>query len=120
MERIALKVIGVLNLVSTSGLTRASQGLVVAALSAALPKTSTGEKFELLQALQDKGLITYREYSDEYRIWQGSDYDLRASVELAKTAYRNRGLAALLREAVELDPQVAGRSSQKHGTLRLF
>jgi hypothetical protein len=119
-ERSALKTIGVLNLVSTSGALRASEQLVLAALEAPLATSTELERRQVLAALQAKGLVTYREYSDEYRIWQGSDFDLKGQVELARAALRGASLADLLSISVALDPVVAGRNSQETGILRTF
>ena len=119
-ERSALKTIGVLNLVSTSGTLRASEQLVLAALEGPLATASESDRREVLAALQAKGLVTYREYSDEYRIWQGSDFDLKGQVELARNSLRGASLADLLSISVSLDPVVAGRHSQETGILRTF
>lgn len=119
-ERSALKTIGVLNLVSTSGTLRASEHLVLAALEAPLGTSTEAERRQVLAALQTKGLVTYREYSDEYRIWQGSDFDLKGQVELARASLRGASLADLLTLSVALDPVVAGRNSQETGILRTF
>jgi hypothetical protein len=119
-ERSALKTIGVLNLVSTSGTLRASEQLVLAALEAPLGTSTESERRHVLAALQAKGLVTYREYSDEYRIWQGSDFDLKGQVELARASLRGASLADLLSMSVALDPVVAGRNSQETGILRTF
>lgn len=119
-ERSALKAIGVLNLVSTSGTLRASEQLVLAALEAPLAGSTESDRREVLSALQSKGLVTYREYSDEYRIWQGSDFDLKGQVELARGSLRGASLADLLNISVQLDPVVAGRNSQENGILRTF
>lgn len=119
-QRAALKTIGVLNLISTSGILRASAPVVVSAMEASTPDLSEGERQALLGQLQEMGLITYREFSDEYRIWQGSDYDLRGNVEIARASLQGRALSDLLNSVIELDPVVAGRSSQKHGVLRVF
>lgn len=116
----ALKTIGVLNLVSSSGTLRASERLLAAALSPVMPRLSREGLTELLARLEAKGLITYREFSDEYRIWQGSDYDLRSAVEVARHSLRDRTLASLLNEALEAEPVIAGRHSQERGILRIF
>lgn len=116
----ALKTIGVLNLVSSSGTLRASERLLIAALAPVMPKLSGIELRALLSQLEAKGLITYREFSDEYRIWQGSDYDLRSAVEVARHSLRDRTLASLLNEALDAEPVIAGRHSQERGILRTF
>jgi hypothetical protein len=116
----ALKAIGVLNLVSSSGTLRASERLLLASLAPVMPHLDTKELKALLAQLEAKGLITYREFSDEYRIWQGSDYDLRAAVEVARHGLRDRSLASLLNEALDAEPVIAGRHSQERGILRAF
>ena len=108
-----LKTIGVLNLVASSGLLRASRRMLDFALG--LPEES-----DTLADLESRGLITYREFADEYRIWQGSDFDLRGAVEVARRACAERSLATLLNDAAGLDPAIAGRHSQATGVLRVF
>ena len=62
------KAIALLNLVSTTGTIRAS--------SQALALTDT-KSDETLADLQSAGIATYRDFADEYRIWQGTDVDIR-------------------------------------------
>ena len=115
----ALKTIGVLNLVATGGRIRASRQMLELCLDS--PQVVSGDGFDgVVTSLVDAGLITYRAFSDEYRIWQGSDYDLRRVVENARSVYESVGLEALLRDAVRLEPVVAGRHSQRNGVLRVF
>jgi hypothetical protein len=33
---------------------------------------------EIIESLQSESLIQYRKYSNEYRVWQGSDFDIEA------------------------------------------
>jgi hypothetical protein len=120
LELKALKAIGVLNLVSSAGTLRASQRILVASLGPVMPELDSEGVKELLTRLEAKGLITYREFSDEYRIWQGSDYDLRSAVEVARHSLRDCSLASLLNEALDADPVIAGRHSQERGILRIF
>ncbi|ETZ41133.1 hypothetical protein BI296_08495 [Mycobacterium avium subsp. hominissuis] len=119
----AVKTIGVLNLVSTGGRIRASRPL----LELALTPTSLAQESDkapkakaVLESLVEAGLITYRAFSDEYRIWHGSDYNLLRVIESARKAYEDADLVDLLRDAVELEPLVAGRHSQRTGVLRVF
>ena len=108
-----LKTIGVLNLVASSGLLRASRRMLGFALG--LPEES-----DTLADLETRGLITYREFADEFRIWQGSDFDLRGAVDVARRACADRSLATLLNDAAGLEPAIAGRHSQATGVLRVF
>ncbi|WP_101947990.1 hypothetical protein [Mycobacterium sp. 3519A] len=114
----ALKTIGLLNLVSSGGRVRASRSLLTLALESACHTSEVIN--EVLESLVDAGLITYRAFSDEYRIWQGSDYNLRQVIENSRHGYEGTALVDLLRDAVKLEPLVAGRHSQRTGVLRVF
>ncbi|MCV6978600.1 hypothetical protein H7J11_29625 [Mycobacterium bourgelatii] len=114
----ALKTIGLLNLVSTGGRIRASRPLVELALQ--MDGDHRAEVGEVLTSLIDAGLITYRAFSDEYRIWHGSDYDVRRVIDNARHEYEDAELADLLGQALTLEPLVAGRHSQRTGVLRVF
>jgi hypothetical protein len=117
----AIKSVGLLNLTSSGGTLRASTSVLDFALTNGEPGTrDSSETLDTLRSLEELGLITFRDFADEYRIWQGSDYDLRTAVDLARRRCRERPLADLLNEASPLAPAVAGRHSQQRGTLRLF
>ncbi|WP_210085554.1 hypothetical protein [Mycobacterium sp. OAE908] len=113
----ALKTIGVINLVSSGGRIRASKGLLNLALAGA---ACVEDIDTVLESLIEKGLITFREFADEYRIWQGSDYDLRRVIENARHGLADANLLGLLSDSFALDPLVAGRHSQTNGVLRVF
>lgn len=114
-----LKAVGVLNLVSTGGRLRASQAVLEFVLNADGTEED-GSVEQALASLSESGLIVYRSFSDEYRIWQGSDYDLKRVVAAARRECELTDLAELLNAAVPLDPVVAGRHSQRTGVLRVF
>jgi len=114
----ALKTIGILNLVGSGGNIRASRQVLELALAA--DAAFDADLDELLAGLVSAGLITYRAFSDEYRIWQGSDYNLRHVIESERDAFSDAPLAALLNRAAPLEPLVAGRHSQRTGILRVF
>jgi hypothetical protein len=116
-----LKSIGVLNLVSSAGTLRASRRVLELTIAHAGTKTLEGTGLtQVLESLEAAGLITYRDFADEYRVWQGSDFDLEGAVTTARRACRDQSLAELLNEAAPLDPAVAGRHSQHTGILRIF
>lgn len=108
----ALKTIGVLNLISSGGSLRASKAVVEISIG--------GSAAQILGALEARGLITYRDFADEYRVWQGSDFDLRGSVEIARRSCQQLPLADLLNDAAKPHPMVAGRISQERGILRVL
>ncbi|MDV7353467.1 hypothetical protein R4282_10660 [Rhodococcus oxybenzonivorans] len=117
----AIKNIGVLNLVSNGGRIRASRAMLEFSLLTGQEGTATVDEVDqVLCSLEDAGLVVYRAFSDEYRIWQGSDYDLRRAVEGARRQCLDKDLAILLNEATPLEPAVAGRHSQHSGILRIF
>ena len=109
-ERLA-KTIAVLNMISTGATTRASAAL----LARTEPRSAP-----LLAALTERGLITYRNFADEYRIWQGSDTDIAAVVAAHHDRAATRRGADLLNDVDPLAPQVAARHSAEHDTLRVF
>jgi hypothetical protein len=116
-----LKSIGVLNLVSSAGTLRASRRMLELATGhAGANSPEIGDLTAVLESLGAGGLITYRDFADEYRIWQGSDFDLEGAVNAARRVCRDRSLADLLNEAAPLEPAVAGRHSQRTGVLRIF
>ncbi len=117
----ALKTIGLLNLVSTGGRVRASRELVEFALKTGDDsKASADSATRVLDGLEKRGLIAYRTFSDEYRIWQGSDYDLKRAIASARRQVESEPLEKLLNDAADLQPTVAGRHSQRFGILRIF
>lgn len=112
-----LKTIGLLNLVSSGGRIRASKGLIRLAVEHGQAHVDVDV---VLESLVEAGLITYRAFSDEYRIWHGSDYNLRKVIEDARHSLQGAELHELLSEALDLEPLVAGRHSQRNGVLRVF
>ncbi|WP_285184539.1 hypothetical protein [Rhodococcus sp. MEB041] len=121
LELEAVKSIGLLNLISSGGAIRASKSLLAFALITGRPGAKTlGDVQKVLNRLEEHGLIVYRDFSDEYRIWQGSDYNLRYSIERGKRECADKSLSDLLNAATPLEPAVAGRHSQRTGILRIF
>jgi hypothetical protein len=119
-EQRVLKAIGTLNLVASSGPLRASRALVVAALSkTATSKSERTRWTAALSNLVSRGALTYRERIDEYRLWEGTDFDVRAVVS-TRIAHERRPLAQLLDLIAPQPSIVAERHSYHTGTLRLF
>jgi hypothetical protein len=116
----AIKTIGVLNLVSAGGRIRASRAVLDFALTVGPNAGAIPNVGDVLASLVDSGLVVYRSFSDEYRIWQGSDYDLRRVIDGARRECEQTELAELLNDVAPLEPAVAGRHSQRTGVLRLF
>ena len=105
------KAIALLNLVSVGGTVRASSKVL---------SLVDDRSADLLMRLDEAGVVTFREFADEYRIWQGTDVDIRRLMELAR---QNVGRQPLLEVLSGLDrppPIVAARHSAKHDVFRVF
>jgi len=122
-----LKTIGILNLVTITGLTRATRELVKFAMCDCVASrrhrpndTKEIESWDrVIGELLEKGLITHRRQLDELRIWQGSDFNV--DNELIRYREENREpLFELLSSIRPLKPLVAQRHSYQTGTLRYF
>ena len=105
------KTIAVLNLVATSGTLRASRKVLGLA---------EGDVDETLAQLKAAGLVTYRSFADEYRIWQGTDIDIADLLDAAHHRVRHQSLVELLSAVGEPPPVVAARHSAEHHLLRVF
>lgn len=110
-QTVLAKSIALLNLVSTGGATRASREV----LALELP-----EPDEDLAALETRGVITYRAFADEYRIWQGADMDLRRLLDEAHERLQQRSLTDILSGMEPPPPVVAARHSAQNHVLRVF
>jgi hypothetical protein len=107
-----LKTIGLLNLVGAQRGLKASDGV----LRLLFGETLDGP----LEALQSASIIHFRGFAQEFRVWQGSDFDLHAALEQAAAEQSGRLLADTLNALAPLPPVVARRASIESGTLRSF
>lgn len=116
----ALKVIGVLNLVSSTNYLRASRSLVLTALLDN-PQDKKQETCwsQVLNRLVEQRIVTYRKQVDEFRIWQGSDFDADKAVDSYLSNDR-RSLAEILTHVAALSPVIAQRHSYQIGAIRYF
>ena len=105
------KAVALLNLVSTAGTLRASRQI--------LALTGKGSD-EALAGLEDAGIVTYRDFADEYRIWQGTDVDIGLLLETARRRVEQQPLVEILAEIDEPPPVVASRHSAQNDILRVF
>ncbi|MDP3877241.1 MAG: DUF6079 family protein [Methylobacter sp.] len=109
-----LKTIGLFNIIGSQAGFKAS----LACLKLCFPASVNVE--QLLTSLQKKAIINYRHFSSEYRIWEGSDFDLEAAVEETVQQLGRFNLAETLTRRNKLPPIVARKYSIQHGTLRVF
>ena len=105
------KAVALLNLVSTTGTVRASQPVLALA-----DKGSD----KALDGLEGSGIVTYRDFADEYRIWQGTDVDIGLLLDTARRRVEQQTLVEILAEIDEPRPVVASRHSAQNDILRVF
>ena len=105
------KTIALLNLVSTSGTIRASREVL------SLLEPHAGDAIAELEA---RGVVTYRAFADEYRIWQGTDIDIRRLLDEAHERMQQNSLFEILCGTEAPAPVVAARHSAEHHVLRVF
>ncbi len=109
-----LKTIGLLNIIGIKGGFKPSKALLE---TCGRNKTSISRT---LKILSDKSIITFRRFSGEYRVWQGSDFDLEEAVEEELNNIGELHLASELNDSDVLMPIVARRYTIKSGALRYF
>jgi hypothetical protein len=122
LEFAILKTIGALNLAGARDL-RASPDLLNVVMQDRVG--NRGEVDDGLRSLVGSGLITYRRFADEYRVWEGSDFDIAARVdqrrEQLRAAEPPRDLLLRLAQTREpARPVIARRHSHQKATLRFF
>ena len=108
------KAIGVLNLVSHAAGLKASEAILRHLFS-------TKRAFhDTVQVLIDASIVQYRRFNGEYRVWQGTDFDIDERTDLEREKLGQFELAAALRNRIETAPVVARRHSIETGALRYF
>ena len=70
--------------------------------------------------LLDKSVITYRKFNGEYRVWQGSDFDLNQAIDEQLTQLTTTNIAEHLNKNKAFLPFVAKRYSIKKNSLFYF
>lgn len=124
-----LKTIGILNLVSAGGAFRASKNAVAFAVgdaaygsapSKAIVEAIEGNSSKNVKGLIDLGILVYREFADEFRIWLGTDYPIQEKMQTHRFDAKQLDVADLMNSAMPLAPVVASRHSQTTGVLRIF
>lgn len=107
-----LKAIGLLNIIGVRGGFKASEELL---------KLLFGSAFDSAkQTLINKSLIVFRRYSQEYAVWQGSDFDLDGATEKAKNEIGQFSLAERLNSQSPLEPIIARKHSFEKAAIRYF
>ena len=108
------KTIGVLNLISRSEGLNASEPILRQLFS------SKRAYREPIQTLLDSSVVQYRRFSGEYRVWQGTDFDIDERTDEEKEKLGEFDLADALVARSAASPVLARRHSVRTGTLRHF
>lgn len=108
------KTIGVLNLISRSEGLKASDGALRQLFA------TEADFREAIQPLIDASIVQYRRFSGEYRVWQGTDFDIDERTDEERDKLGEFDLAAALRDRAASTPVLARRHSIRTGTLRHF
>ncbi len=109
-----IKTIGLLNIIGQRSGLRASQEL----LELSIPK-----RFEVehgLERLRFQSIVQFRKFSGEFRVWQGSDFDIDEAVSEELLQLGHFDLVEVLNKRRPITAIVARRSTIKSHTLRYF
>lgn len=109
-----LKTVGLMNIVGAQG------GLKPSPEVLALCAEDGEAAGPWLDALAERSLITFRRFNGEYRVWQGSDFDLEAALAEQLSQIGQMDIADVLNQAKPLAPVIARRHAIERGTLRYF
>jgi hypothetical protein len=109
-----LKTIGILNIVGSKGGFKASKALLETCIEGKASFSS------LAKSLKDKSVVNFRRFNNEFRVWQGSDFDLEEALQEERNELGSFALADELNAAGALLPIVARRYTIENGALRYF
>jgi hypothetical protein len=118
-ETVLLRNIGVLNLLAGSLRLKASLEMISSVMKYAhlWPSNKTNE---IMNSLVKRGAIFNRKYSGEFRLWEGSDFDVNGAIAKEKSKLSLRSLEEILEKHLPLSPIMAARHSLEKGTMRKF
>ncbi len=126
LEMRVLKTVGILNALGGSDRIPASKAVVVEAMVGPGGSEKERQGVEaILDRLNERSLLTFRDFAGEYRVWEGSDFDSLGHIRAAREQITLAGDAGervmeILAEARPLRATVARRHSQQHHVLRYF
>lgn len=111
-EMAVLKTVGLINLLGNRGSMRASEKTIMASFG------DSGKKS--LKNLTRLSALVHRKFNNEFRVWQGSDFDLELELQNQLNQQGPFSLAENLTENQSLSPLVARKYSIENGALRYF
>lgn len=110
-----LKTVGIINIIGSHGGLKASKNLLQEAVG-----LLENEFHDSLDRLRYRSLIQFRKFNDEFRVWQGSDFDLDKALEAEIEQIKGIDCINTLNSRSILPPLVASRHSITTGTFRGF
>jgi hypothetical protein len=110
-----LKTIGIINIIGAHGGLKASEKLLQEASG-----LLEDDFKKSLHRLLGRSLIQFRKFNNEFRVWQGSDFDLDKALEDEIEQIKGTDHVASLNSRSILPPVVATRHSITSGTFRSF
>lgn len=108
------KTVGVLNLISRRDGLKASEPILRQLFGTKRAFTET------IQSLLASSVVQYRRFSGEYRVWQGTDFDIDERTDEEKDKLGEYDLAEALSHRTVAAPVLARRHSVNTGALRFF
>lgn len=108
------KTIGLLNLISQSHGLKASNDVL-----RQLFRTKRAFS-ETIQSLLDSSIVQYRRFSGEYRVWQGTDFNIDERIEEEKNKRGEFDLTEILSQRDIATPILARRHAVRTGSIRYF
>jgi len=109
-----LKTIGLLNIIGNQGGLKASPSLLEIC-------SNSRKSFEKsIKTLAEGSIVNYRKFNSEYRVWQGSDFDIEIKATEARGKLGRFSLSEKLNERHNILPVVARKYSIQNGALRYF
>jgi hypothetical protein len=112
-----LKIIGIINLLGSIPGISASRDFIYAAM---MPGISHKELDRQLNELRRDQILIYRNYANEYRLWEGSDIDIDAELVNIRSQVALKAMQDVLNETAPKSNIIAARHSYQTGTLREF
>ena len=114
-----LKTIGVLNLLSKVPGIKASLAMIECAMGVGYNEKKNIIR-EVLDRLTDRKVVLYRDYADEYRLWEGTDFDIEKAVREERGRLSLGTLESMLQIAAPQPSVIAARHSFQTGVVRAF
>ena len=109
-----VKAVGLLNL------TTGSQGLPASEAVLSQLDTTNAIFQEAITATVDASILQYRKFADEYRVWQGTDFNIDEHIARERDKLGRIDLARAMTERGVAAPILARRHSIETGALRSF